>query len=62
MMSKNQVKGIVSQTKLVLSVKKGNQFAIPLKESLLKISQLLTKDSVLATNELDTEDTYIFHF
>ena len=38
-------------------IKKGNQLAIPLTESLPKISFLPTKDSVLATNQLDTEDT-----
>ena len=49
-------KYLLRQAKLVTSVKKGNQTAIPLPESLPRFAFLLTKDSALATNQLDTED------
>ena len=43
---------------LVLVLRRGNQFDILLTESLPKISYFANKRSVLATNELDTEDIF----
>ena len=47
---------LLSQAKPVSSVKKGKQTAILLTESLPRLAFLQAKDSVYATNQLDTEE------
>ena len=50
----------VSQAKFVTSVKKGKSVPHSAHRITPKISFLLTKDSVLVTNELDTDDSGAF--
>ena len=49
----------MSQAKLVASVKKGKSVCHSDHTITLKIGFLLTKDSVLATNQLDNEDSWV---